>query len=628
MHEKAITLIHLSRSGHGHSGQCPGDMDLLNYINTRSPFNLPAPCGGKGRCGKCRILLIEGELSPVSAEERRFISDQDLARGVRLACMARPLGGTVRVELEEEKAAVGNKEALLSGDFEVQTSLRKELLVLPEPGLQDQASDQSRILGQLASEKPEIPLGVLRTLPEALREKNYTITLCRSPGRIIAAEAGDTRDRLFGVAVDIGTTTVAAYLMDMVRGENIDVASALNAQGAFGADVISRINYAITEPEGPNLLKAKILDQLDSLLQTLARRNNLNLKEIYEISLAANTTMIHLALGLPSGNIASAPFISVTTEALEIPAQDLGLSIAPGALVQILPSISGYVGADIVAAVLAGEMDQAEGPCLLIDIGTNGEIVLGDKTGLVSCSTAAGPAFEGAHVGSGVGGIAGAVNTVSLQREGLSFTTISQAPPLGICGSGIVDLLALLLRAGVVDETGRMLSREEAAAAGVSDWFLQGLTELDGEAAFVLVKEEDTAVGAPVMLTQKDVREIQLAKAAIAAGIDTLTQQAQIPLEKIQTLFLAGGFGSYIHKESAAAIGLIPAELIHRVEVLGSAAGRGAIMSLLSRKMRDRCRGIRESMTYVELSSSPEFQDAYIERMFFPKESTKSHNIF
>ncbi len=626
MSEKSPIVMHLSRDGHHHSGDFGDSPSLLDYINTATPFTLPAPCGGKGRCGKCRVVVVEGEFSPVTDGERRHLSPQDLARGLRLACLVRPTAGPARVELEGERAGVGNKASLIEEKFAILPPFRKTLLTLPQPGLQDQASDQSRILRQLGEDAPGMPLAVLRKLAGALRKNGFSATLCHSRDRVIAVEAGDTRDSLYGVAVDIGTTTVAAYLMDMTRGENLDVLSALNAQGAFGGDVISRIHYAMTRPEGLRLLGVKILDQIDSMITALARRNGIDPERIYGVSLAANTTMLHLALGLPPENIAAAPFISVTTEAQRVPSRELGLSIAPGALVQVLPSISGYVGADIVAAVLAGGMDQAESPCLLIDIGTNGEIVLGDRSGMVACSTAAGPAFEGAHVRNGVGGVAGAVNGVFPGKGRPAFTTIADAPPLGLCGSGIVDLLALLLRAGIVDETGRMLSRDEAASAGIPDDYLRGMTEAEGEPAFVLVPEEESAVGAPIMMTQKDVREIQLAKAAIAAGIDTLIGHAGITPGEIGTLRLAGGFGSYIRRESAAAIGLIPGELLHRVEVMGNAAGRGAIMALLSENMWKRCDEIRRAVRYIELSSSPEFQDAYIDRMFFPKENTKTDN--
>jgi uncharacterized 2Fe-2S/4Fe-4S cluster protein (DUF4445 family) len=524
---------------------------------------------------------------------------------------------------------VGNKSALISEKLELRPALRKDLVVLPEPHLHDQASDHSRILREIGLDSPALPLPVLRELAGALRNDGYTVTLCRYGGDIIAVEPGDTRNRLYGAAVDIGTTTVAVYLVDIGEGRNIDVMSALNAQEVFGADVISRINYTMTHPSGLRLLGERILDQIDSMILSLARRNGIDPENIYAVSLAANTTMIHLALGLPPENIASAPFISVTTESHAIPARELGLSMAPGGVVQVLPSISGYVGADIVAAILASGMADSDSLCLLIDIGTNGEIVLGDRSRLVSCSTAAGPAFEGAHVRSGVGGIAGAVNKVSWEGGRFSFTTIADAGPLGICGSGIVDLLALLLRTGIVDETGRMLSRDEAASAGgVSEWLLDRITETDGEPAFILVPENESTVGAPIMLSQKDVREIQLAKAAIAAGIDTLVKRIGVGLEDITTLYLAGGFGSYIHRESAVAIGLLPRELLNRVQVIGNAAGKGALMALLSEDLRSRCEGIRRVTEYIELSSSPEFQDAYIERMFFPQENTKTDKIF
>ena len=613
-------MIHVSRNGHTHFGEFGECRNLLEYINTVTPFNLPAPCGGKGRCGKCRVIVTDGDAPPVSGEERRLLSAKDLDRGVRLACMILPRGD-LTVVLEEEKTGVGNKSFLITDAMEHQPSLRKETLILPEPHLHDQASDHSRILREIGLDSSALPLPVLRELAEAVRGNGFLVTLCRSGGEILAVETGDTRDKLYGIAVDIGTTTVAAYLTDIASGKNIDVVSGLNAQEAFGADVISRINYTMTHPSGLRLLSERILDQIDMMILTLATRNEIEPSHIYTVVLTGNTTMLHLALGLPPENIASSPFISVTTESHTIPARELGLSIAPGGQVNVLPSISGYVGADIVAAVLAGGIAESDPLCLLIDIGTNGEIVLGNRERLIACSPAAGPAFEGAHVKSGVGGIAGAVNMVTESGNSLSFTTIAEAPPLGICGSGIVDLLALLLRSGIVDETGRMLSRDEAArlpgppSAGILD----RLIESDGEPAFLLVPEAESSVGSPIMLSQKDVREIQLAKAAIAAGIDTLVLRLGVRMEDITTLYLAGGFGSYIHKASAVGIGLLPGELHDRIRVIGNAAGKGALMTLLSHRRQGQCESIRRMTEYIELSSSPEFQEAYIDRMMFPQ---------
>jgi uncharacterized 2Fe-2S/4Fe-4S cluster protein (DUF4445 family) len=612
MAEKYTVL--LTRDAHNHTGCFEDSENLLEYINRKTPFNLAAPCGGKGRCGKCRVR-VSGEVSPVTEEERRLIPEKELARGVRLACVTKP-AGNITVTLEEKKIGQGNKAALFTDLAPHNPVLRKSFFKLPEPALDDQASDHSRLLR--AGEAGDVPLAVLRRLPVILREQAFQCTVCALKDSVIAVEAGDTRDTLYGVAVDIGTTTVAAYLVDIREGKNIDVISDLNAQEVFGADVISRINYTLTESSGLEILHEKILEQISGMIQLLAERNGISLGNVYAVSLAANTTMTHLALGLPPANIAAAPFIPVSTESQIAPARDLGLPVAPGGLVLALPAISGYVGADIVAAIISSGLDESTPVNLLIDIGTNGEIVLGNKDRLVACSTAAGPAFEGAQIRNGAGGITGAINGASVRDGKFTYTTIADAPPLGICGSGIVDLCAFLLSSGIAEATGRMIESAEADSPDFSAYpFRDRIIMLDGEPAFLVVPEEDSSTGSAIVFTQKDLREIQLAKAAIAAGIDTLIRHLGVGMDGIANLFLAGGFGSYIHKDSAVEIGLLPRELKDKIRVVGNAAGRGAVMYLLSAEAAARCECIRGKAEYVELSSSPEFQDAYIEKMMF-----------
>ena len=600
------------QGGKEHFGEYRNAANLLEYLNTETPFDLKAPCGGKGRCGKCRVLVESGELSPTTEEERRLLGEKELARGVRLACMTKPLSDAVIV-LGEEKKTGGNKTALFPDAFEAFSGFRKKAIGLTKPTLEDQTSDHDRLLRETGEEGLEVPLTVLRDLPAASRRDGGKITLCSFGKRAVAVEAGDTTKELYGVAVDIGTTTVAAYLVDLAAGRNIDVLAGLNAQGAFGADVISRIHHAGTASDGLELLRERIVNQIDGMIKSLAERNAVSPERIYGVSLAGNTTMIHLALGLPPAEIASAPFIPASVRSFTLPARDFPFSVASGGLVQVLPGVASYVGADITAAVLASGLAEQEDLSLLIDIGTNGEIVLGNSKGLVSCSTAAGPAFEGAHIRNGVGGVAGAVRQVAFSEGSLRLSTILDESPIGLCGSGIADLLAVLLETGLVDDTGRMLDPEEAGGKPLAE----RLVLQDGEPAFLLVPKEEAAIGGDLLFTQKDVREIQLAKAAIAAGIDTLVKTAKTAYDDVKHLYLAGGFGNYIDKTSAVKIGLLPKSLYERIEVLGNAAGKGAVLVLASEKERRKCEDLARRVRYVELSSSPEFQDAYIERMCF-----------
>ncbi len=603
--------ISVRQSGRKTEKECPEELNLLDFINNQTDFNLPAPCGGKGKCGKCLVKILSGTPSQMSQEEEKLINN-GARDGYRLACLTYPRSD-LEVLIERGPEEVQILHDLLERNIPLDPPVKALHVIMDKPEARDQRSDFSRLIQTAGMEKAAFPLSLLRELEKTVRENDYSVTIIHNEDSVIRVVPGDTSGECYGIAVDIGTTTVVVYLINLVTGQTVDVISDLNAQGSFGADVISRINHTLKNEEGLHTLHKRIINQLNGMIQTLSERTNIGLDKIYTGVFAGNTTMTHLFLGIPPKNIASAPFISVTTEDHTVPAEDVGIQLNGTAAV--LPGLSGYVGADIVAAVLSSGMMDNEEVSLLIDIGTNGEIVLGNKDEIVACSTAAGPAFEGAHIRYGVGGIAGAVNTAAETPEGLSVTTILDKKPLGICGSGLVDILAVLIKTGIVEETGRMITKDETGS--IPQAFADLLTEEDGEPAFIVVPGEKTSSGEHILFTQKDVREVQLAKAAIAGGILTLLSYAKKKVENIVTLYLAGGFGSFIDKRSAVAIGLLPHQLEDKIKVIGNAAGKGAVMSCISREQAAYCRRIKERSTYVELSSSPEFQEAYVENMYF-----------
>ncbi|MCX7788138.1 MAG: ASKHA domain-containing protein [Spirochaetes bacterium] len=639
--QRGIT-IHATQDGKEHFGEYGNSFSLLDYLSKHTPFTLQAPCGGKGRCGKCKIRIIGGTPSPVTDTERTLLHPDELSAGIRLACMVNP-ETDLSISLEGEKKVQGNKSFRFSHPLPVDGSLHTLVLELVPPSLEDQRSDHSRLLSALATEGLEVPTPLLLDLPQVLREGKWRVTLIAQKNRVLSilpstlveGQSSNPASRIFGVAVDIGTTTVAAYLFDLYTGVHIDSQSELNAQGAFGGDVISRIQYALESLSNLRRLQEKILTQIDELIHRMAIRTGIHPAQICMACIVGNPTMIHLTLGLNPKYIAEAPFIPVTTEPLFVPTHELGLSLSAGGIVRIPPAVSAYVGSDILAGVIASGMATSTmRSALLIDIGTNGEIVLGIGDRFIACSTAAGPAFEGAQITCGMGGVAGAIDGVIRRNlpvlaEGLqgpdstpcpthplSFTTILDAPPVGFCGAGIVDLLAILLETGMVDETGRMLSQEEGKRQGhpLAEW----LITYDDEPAFLLVPADKSGTGMPILLTQQDVREIQLAKAAIAAGIRTLLQKANLTFDEIRTLYLAGGFGNYLNPRSAIRIGLIPKELEGKIQSIGNASGLGASLALLSEKTFSLFQQVRERTSYIELSSSPEFQELYVEEMMFP----------
>lgn len=409
-----------------------------------------------------------------------------------------------------------------------------------------------------------------------------------------------------GIAVDIGTTTVVAHLRNLSNGAKLGVASGMNRQRVFGADVISRINHANTTPGGLEQMTTAIREQLAEYAREMCQKAGHQVEEIRSYTIAGNTIMEHIFAGLSPASIAVAPFTPLSLFGDERPAAELGLPGGPEATVYLTPAVAGYVGGDITAGILASGAGRAEEPSLFLDIGTNGEMSLGTRDGLTSCATAAGPAFEGAEIAWGMSGVNGAISKVWLEDGAPRFSVIGDCAPEGICGSGLVDALAVLLKMGAVDETGRLLDADEAPEA-----VLPYLEEDDDGTLFRLDKASGVAI------TAGDVRKLQLAKAAVAAGIQTLLEDRGITEEQVARLYLAGGFGSYINKESAGAIGLLPPSLLSKTIGVGNSAGAGAVAALLSRSARAEMEEIQHKCGYLELSSNPSFTDHYIECMSF-----------
>lgn len=604
-----------------------GEEELLSFEGTatvlellqQSGFTIAAPCGGSGTCGKCLVRVVKGDAGEPSTMERRLLSTVRLEEGTRFACGLTPEAGMV-VEVPDWHGGTDNKAALVSSPLHNDPSLIKKSVQLEKPSLTDQRPDLERILAADGDMVSALPLSAMQNLADLVRRKDYSVTLLvdreneTAPVRLLAVEAGDTRSSFWGVAIDIGTTTVAAYLVDLNNAHTTDVYSELNRQAEFGADVVTRISYA--QKKGVKRVQETIIAQINSMIARLTDRNSLTRENVYCTLVAGNTTMLHFFAGLDPAGIGVAPFIPVTTRSLSFPAAELGIAINPSGRAGMLPGISGYVGGDVVAAIVASRMRERSEISLLIDIGTNGEIVLGNEEWLVACSTAAGPAFEGAQIRFGVGGIEGAVNTFSLAGDEPVCTTIGSAAATGICGSGMLDIVATLLKAGVVDETGRLLPAEELPET-VPSPIRKRCSTFEGTPAFMVAAAEETREGEAIYLTEQDVRELQLAKAAIAAGIVTLLEDAGTPIEAVSAVYLAGGFGSYMNAESALAVGLLPAGAAGRVEVLGNAAGIGTVMSITSRTVARECARISDHARYIELSSSPAFQLAFIEQMTF-----------
>ncbi len=564
--------------------------ESLYALLARLGYQISAPCGGGGRCGKCRVTC-DNPLPP-NETEQRLLDEASLRRGVRLACKTMPMDGlSVRFEAHNtQRAQIAT--AGVSIAYEFSPAVGERWVRLEPPALHDQTADLERLRAALHLPELTMNTAMLRALPAELRRGDWQLGVALMGSRAVAWNPRG----LYGVAVDIGTTTLASYLVDLRTGEELAVASSLNPQKAFGDDVISRCDAA----RGGSLeaLQRSVAAEIDRLVGELCQRAGVDRRDVCHMTLAGNTVMMHLCAGVSPENIAQSPFVPAWTGEWNLDAADLGVHVSPGAVATLLPCVAGYVGADTVAAMTAAGLREDGEPSLLIDIGTNGEIALAAGGALFACSTAAGPAFEGAHIRNGMGGVTGAINHATV-GEDVRLETIGGAPARGICGSGLLDLIAGFLDVGVIDDTGRI--DEDAAPA----WLTVG------ENGIAVDAEHD------IWLTRRDIREVQLAKGAIAAGVQVLLREAGVAEGDVRHVYLAGGFGSYMDKRSACRVGLIPMSLMNRTEAVGNGSGAGAKAALLSKEARDEASRLSRAVKYVELSARQDFQDLFMDYMMF-----------
>ncbi len=575
-------------------------------------------CGGKGTCGKCKVKLLSGRLGPVSEAERRHLSEQELASGIRLACQATVLEDSA-IEVGWASATAGIS-ILVEGLLEpvpLDPLVSKATVTVPAATLEDQVGDFEallRALPQAPGARAEPSLEALRLLPDALRAEGGVVSVVRADGCVLSVEPGDTRQALFGFAVDIGTTTVVGYLLDLNTGRRLAVASTLNPQTRFGDDVVSRIDVAQRDAAGLEALHGVIVQAINDLLGQTVRAAGIAREQVYAFAIVGNTCMHHLFLGLSPATLGRAPYVPTIASPLDLEAASVGLHAHPAARLFVLPNIAGFVGADTVGVLLATRLLHKEGVRLAIDIGTNGEMALGSPERLLACSTAAGPAFEGAQLTHGMRAADGAIDHVDVVDGSVAIHSLGRGKVRGICGSGAVDAIAALRQLGIVDVTGRLLSREEVAASPAAALAGRLIRHAQG-GAFVLAPPEDTAIEGPVVLTQRDVRQIQLAKGAIRAGIEILVKELGVAPEEVVEVCLAGAFGNYIRPESALAIGLIPRFPRAPITPVGNAAGAGAQMALLSAQAWQEAADLRTRVEYIELSQRQDFQQVFMEAM-------------
>jgi len=596
-------------------------------------------CGSEGICGKCRVIVREGE---VKGESTDFLTREEIRAGYVLACQVVPRGDLV-VEVPAESRLAGyegiGRDSERFRDFahrgaerpptELDPLVRKPFLNLTEPTLDDPTADQERLLEAVAKQN-EGPLqmglkisqelaGVLRDCRQSRSSKSWkwdgrvtaTVGLRNDVDEVLCVEKGDTSDRNFGLALDVGTTTVVGHLVDLTTGTTREAAAKYNSQIGFGADIINRINHA-RQPGGHEELHKAVIDDVDTLIDDLVQRARVGRGDIHCIVAAGNTTMLHFLLGLEVDLIRISPFVPAASCPPPVRAAEVGLRIHPRGILYALPMVGSYVGGDVTAGVLASGMAESDEISLLLDIGTNGEVVLGSRDFLVACSASAGPAFEGASISCCMRATSGAIDGVRIFRQGMaiSATTIDDQPPVGLCGSGLIEALSEMLLAGVVDRGGRF-------QPNVAPHRFRTCEE-DDQLEFVLVSAKESGGSRDVVLKQADVENLIRTKGAIYAAVDSLIKSVGLSLDDIQNVYIAGAFGNRLDVSSCINIGLLPDVSPELIQFIGNSAAAGAKAVMLSRPRYHEARELQSGITYQELMVDSQYLDKFTSACFLP----------
>jgi uncharacterized 2Fe-2S/4Fe-4S cluster protein (DUF4445 family) len=599
--KQTIERYHIDFEPVGRRGECPSDQSLLECAHQLG-IGIKSICGGQGKCHTCKVKVLDGTVSEPTSDEIEFFSSQECKQGWRLACKTYPFSDCkLHVPAESittpQRTQIEGVEVTISPEPVVQSFQ----IEMSSPSLSDLRADADRIFETLSSHHQlhcqKMDIDVTRDLSPKLRSWDWQC--CASVRGDEVITVGPWSSRSLGLAIDLGTTKIAGYLIDLKIGKTLVAKGVMNPQISFGEDIISRITRVINSPTEGVRLKEMVVECFNQLVKDLCTEVGAKTEEIVDAVVVGNTAMHHLFLHLPVKQLAYAPFIPAVNKPLNIKSRDVGLNIASGAYIHLLSNIAGFVGADHTAVLLATEAGKAKGVVLIIDIGTNTEVSLIVGGEITSTSCASGPAFEGGHIKDGMRAASGAIEGLRIIKKDVQYQTIDGAPPVGICGSGILDALAQLYLAGVLDKGGRMLENHHRVRS----------TQKQRE--FVLVSEEERGGRPALVITQRDIRELQLAKAAIRTGIQLLLENNTCSEEEIDQVIIAGAFGSYIDVASAVTIGMLPSlPLDHFIQV-GNAAGMGAKLALISSNKRMEAQEIASKAHYLELTTVPTFMQTF-----------------
>jgi len=573
-------------------------------------------CGWNGKCGKCRVVVKDqSHLTGLTVHERRLLSSPEVERGVRLACQAKVKGSVVvfvppESRVEQRKMQVTGHER----PSDLDPAVRKLHVVLPRPTLSDARPDLERLtdaLDEYGLDELEIDYDLLRGLPRTLREAEWDVTATVwDDSRIIAVEPGDTSTNIFGAAIDVGTSKIVVYLVDLLTGETRGVGSVENPQIMYGEDILTRVSYTVAEEDGLDVMQRQAVNGVNEALRIACGEADVDPAHVYEAMVVGNTVMHHFLFAVEPRHLSVSPFTPAVKRMLNVGAGKLGIKMNAGGVVSALPIVAGFIGADAVADVLSSGVHESSWTSLLLDIGTNTEIFLGDKDGLTSCSCASGPAFEGGHIRHGMKAVTGAIERIALDPTSYRarYETIGDVQPRGLCGSAMIDVVAELWRHDIIDGTGMFNQGLDT----------QMLKEANGKAEFVLVPEDESATGHEIVVTQRDVNEVQRAKAAIYSGCSLLLKREKLVGEDIEQILVAGAFGRSLNPENAKTIGLVPDVTADRVRFLGNTAITGSKMALTSRKARMEAVELSKRIGYLELSDDPLFGSEFASALFIP----------
>ena len=585
---------------------------------------MDATCGARGRCRSCRCKILSGDVSPATMQDTLQLGHDEVQERFRLGCQTHPVTDCEIMALPPRSEA-GHQiltgagpmgDAMPGGTgFVIDSGVTKHVIHASPPREEHrQTSDLAQVLEAIdAHVDRQVPVSVMRKIPGEMRKQRGELTVTTFNDRIVDFEAGDTSEHAYGLAFDIGTTSIVGTLLHLETGEELAVVGGVNPQTVYGGDLMSRIAYAQFDEKKLVTLRAKVLNAINGFVKEACRMAGVSHDHVYKIVVVGNTCMHHIFLGVDVTFVGLAPYAPAVSDGIVVPAGELPLKSTPNAQICLLPIVAGFVGADTMACVLATRIYESEELRALVDIGTNGEVVMGSKDRLMACSAPAGPALEGAQIRHGMRGAMGAVEAVTIDDD-VRCGVIGSARAIGICGSGLIDACAKMLGAGVLDGTGRlrMRDREHLPSALGSR-----LRTAESGVEFVLVRDVDSGKNEAVTLTQGDIRQLQLAKSAIYSGIVLLQHVMDIGDDDLAELMLCGGFGNYINTESAVAIRLLPSVPLDRISYVGNAAHLGAQMALLSERERIRAEDLAQRIEHVALAARPDFQDIFVDGMSF-----------